>query len=107
MNVVLDLDYEESDLTALRAADFTEPQIIRISEGPIDVLTRVHQRLNYDDCRQRAKQWISEGGHKAYFLHINDLRETKILARRPQDLCDVLRIDELIEEKRRLGDSTD
>ena len=107
MNVLLDLGYEEDDLKALRAADFTEPQIIRISEGPIDILTRVHIRLKYDDCRQRAKSWTSEGGHKAYFLHIDDLRETKVLARRTKDLYDVLRIDELLEEKRRLGEADD
>ncbi|GAB2588728.1 DUF6036 family nucleotidyltransferase [Spirosoma areae] len=107
MNVLLDAGYDEDDLTLLRAADFTQPQIIRISEGPIDVLTQVHFRLNYDECRQRAKVWTSEGDHKAYFLHINDLRETKILARRPKDLYDVLRIDELLEEKRRMEGGSD
>ena len=107
MNVLLDLGYEEADLNALRVADFTEPQIIRISEGPIDVLTQVHVRLQYDECRQRAKLWTSEGGHKAYFLHINDLRETKLLFRRPKDLYDVLRIDELLEEKRRMNETVD
>ena len=107
MNVLLDLGYEEADLNALRVADFTEPQIIRISEGPIDVLTQVHVRLQYDECRQRAKLWTSEGGHKAYFLHINDLRETKLLSRRPKDLYDVLRIDELLEEKRRMNETDD
>jgi hypothetical protein len=107
MNVLLDLGYEEADLNALRVADFTEPQIIRISEGPIDVLTQVNVRLQYDECRQRAKLWTSEGGHKAYFLHINDLRETKLLFRRPKDLYDVLRIDELLEEKRRMNETDD
>ena len=107
MSVLLDLGYDEDDLTKLREADFTQPQIIRISEGPIDVLTRVHIRLNYDECRERAKLWTSEGGHKAYFLHINDLREAKILARRPKDLYDVLRIDELLDEKRNMDGEID
>lgn len=105
LQVMLDLGYDESDLTALRAADFTLPQIVRISEGPIDVLTQVHFRLNYDDCRQRARLWTSESGSKAYFLHINDLREAKVLARRPKDLYDVIRIDELLEERKRMGDT--
>ncbi len=103
LQVLLDLGYEEADLIALREADFTQPQVVRISEGPIDVLTQVHTRLNYDECRQRAKSWTSEGGHKAWFLHINDLRETKILARRPKDLNDVLRIDEMLEERKKSG----
>ena len=88
MNVLLDLEYGESDLEALRAADFTEPQIIRISEGPIYVLTRdgytsvysmmiVGNGPNYGRAR----------GHKAYFLHINDLRETKVLARKIRMMC--------------------
>ncbi len=105
LQIMLDLGYEEFDLVALRAADFTQPQIVRISEGPIDVLTQVHHRLNYDECRNRAKLWTSEAGNKAYFLDINDLRETKILARRPKDLYDVLRIDELLEEQKRMDGS--
>ena len=82
LQIMLDLGYEEPELVALRAADLTQPQIVRISQGPIDVLTQVHHRLTYDECRQRAKSWTSEAGNKVYFLHINDLRESKVLARR-------------------------
>ncbi|GAB3780411.1 hypothetical protein GCM10028818_32570 [Spirosoma horti] len=40
-----------------------------------------------------------------YFLHINDLRETKVLARRTRDLNDILMIDEIIEEVKKQDSS--
>lgn len=63
----------------------------------MDVLTQVHHRLDYDACRQRAKAFVAKGGYTIYFLHINDLREAKILARRIKDLNDILMIDEIID----------
>lgn len=56
-------------------------------------------RLDYiQECRKRAKPFTMPGGQIIYFLHINDLRETKVLARRTKDLNDILMIDELIDE---------
>lgn len=102
INVLLELGYDEEDLQPMREANFTEPQMIRLDFGPLYVMTRVHFRLNYDECRQRAKEHNTIRGNKTYFLHINDLREAKILARRPKDLFDVIEIDNLIEERKRL-----
>lgn len=46
-------------------------------------------------------------GQTIYFLPINDLRETKILARRTKDLNDISMIDEIIEEVKKQGKSPD
>ncbi|WP_223834053.1 hypothetical protein [Spirosoma profusum] len=46
------------------------------------------------------------GGQTIYFLHINDLREAKVLARRTKDLNDILMIDELIEAIKKQEEST-
>jgi hypothetical protein len=90
------LGYEPEDLESVRKLDFTEAQKFLL-EGPIDILTSVHFRMEYNVCRFRAREFTSSVGHKIYFIHINDLREFKILARRPKDLNDVLMIDELLE----------
>ncbi|WP_338869541.1 DUF6036 family nucleotidyltransferase [Spirosoma sp. SC4-14] len=103
---LLELDFTEDELIPLKLADFTEPQIIRLEEH-IDILTRVHLRLNYDECRQRARPFIMPGGQTIYFLHINDLRQAKILARRTKDLNDVLMIDEIIDEMKKQNPSQD
>lgn len=97
--------YDEDMVQGMREADFTQPQMIRIHDIPMDVLTSVHYRLEYQACRKRAKSFATKGGQIIYFLHINDLRETKVLARRTKDLNDILMIDELIDEVKKRGES--
>ncbi len=92
-------------MQAMRSADFTQPQIIRIHDIPMDVLTHVHHRFDYAECRKRAKAVVLKGNHTAYFLHVNDLRETKVLARRTKDLNDILMIDELIAARKEQDES--
>jgi hypothetical protein len=104
MSTLHALDFTEEELVSLALADFTQPQIIRL-EDQIDILTRVHIRLKYDDCRRRAKPFTMPGGQVIYFLHINDLREAKVLARRTKDLNDIIMIDELIDELKKQGGS--
>ncbi len=97
--------YDESDVETIRSADFTQPQIVRIHDIPMDVLTRVHHHFNYAVCRKRAKSVVLSGNYTVYFLHINDLRETKVLARRTKDLNDILMIDELIAARKEPDES--
>lgn len=97
--------YDKSDVETIRQADFTQPQIVRIHDIPMDVLTRVHHHFNYTACRKRAKSVTLSGDYTVYFLHINDLRETKILARRTKDLNDILMIDELIAARKEPDES--
>jgi len=100
------LGYEECELAPLRETNFCEAQHIRL-EGPIDILTIVHFRIEYDSCRSRAREFRTQEGLVIYFIHINDLREFKILARRPKDLQDVIMIDELIERIAKKADDPD
>jgi hypothetical protein len=95
--------YDEADVQGMSNTDFTQPQMIRIHDIPMDVLTSVHYNLDYYACRKRAKAFTTKGGQVIYFLHINDLRETKVLARRTKDLNDILMIDEIIEEVKKQG----
>ncbi|ACT94404.1 hypothetical protein [Dyadobacter fermentans] len=98
------LGYDEYEIARLREVDFLQAQHIRLA-GPIDVMTVVHFCIDYDICRSRAREFLTVEGQTIHFIHINDLRELKILARRPKDLHDVLMIDELLERigKKRSG----
>jgi len=102
LNTLLALDYEPDELLAIKELNFSQPQILRL-EGPIDILTVVHFRMEYNACRARAREFVSSIGFKVFFVHLNDLREFKILSRRPKDLNDVLMIDQLLEEIARKG----
>ncbi len=95
LNALLDLGYTEEEMADLAEEDFTQAQVITL-EGPIDILTQVHRTLDFYVCERRAR--VSEVlGIPVKFLHINDLREAKILARRPQDLRDVILIDDFLK----------
>lgn len=95
LKTLLDLGYTEEELADLAQEDFTQAQVITI-EGPIDLLTQVHRTLDFYVCERRARVWqVLDSPVK--FLHINDLREAKILARRPQDLRDVILIDDFLK----------
>ncbi|GAB3506550.1 DUF6036 family nucleotidyltransferase [Spirosoma knui] len=107
VNSLLTFGYDEDQVRGMREADFTQPQMIRIHDIPMDVLTSIHHRLDYFACKKRAKAFTTKGGQTVYFLHINDLRETKVLARRTKDLNDIVMIDEIIEEVKRQGKSLD
>lgn len=103
ISTLVSLGYDEEEIQGIQDLDFTQAQIVRL-EGPIDILTSVHFRMEYTECRERAREFISATGFKIYFFHINDLRESKILARRPKDLNDILMIDDLLK---RLSGNTD
>ncbi len=105
IQALLSFGYDEEDVQGMRSTDFTQPRMIRIHDIPMDVLTSVHFNLDYYACRKRARPFTTKGGQLIYFLHINDLRETKILARRTKDLNDILMIDEIIEEVKKQGGS--
>ncbi|WP_157488325.1 hypothetical protein [Dyadobacter crusticola] len=53
--------------------------------------------MDYNLCRSRARPFNTTMG-ETYFIHINDLREAKLLSRRPKDLNDVIMIDQMLEE---------
>lgn len=102
---LLAFGYEEDQVQRMRETDFTRPQMIRIHDIPMDVLTSVHHCLDYFACRKRARAFTAKEGQVIYFLHINDLRETKVLARRTKDLNDIVMIDEIIDGVKKNSDS--
>jgi hypothetical protein len=104
VEVFRSMDLDESELAKLEQLDFTQPQIFGFA-GQIDILTRIHRRFEFQEVFQRSRTFENTEGTTIHFLHLNDLREIKILARRPQDVRDVIMIDDFIKEQGNLDDA--
>lgn len=99
LKTLLEIDYVESEIADISEQNFTEPQVFTLV-GPIDILTVVHKKFDFDKCYERAKvQQIQN--HTIRVLHINDLREVKVLAKRNQDFRDVILIDDFLKDEKR------
>ena len=92
--VLLAMDYEKHELHFLEGESAMKPSVFSI-EGPIDFLTEVHRNFSFADCQARSKP-IELQGTPISVLSLIDLRELKILARRPQDIRDVGIIDDFL-----------
>lgn len=98
LKTLLDIGYVEAEIEEISEQDFTEPQVFTLV-GPIDILTVVHKKFDFDKCYERAKvQQIQR--HLIRVLHINDLREVKVLAKRNQDFRDVIMIDDFLRDEK-------
>jgi hypothetical protein len=91
--VLSSLDYEEKDFDFLENSKSTA--LVFSIEGPIDFLTEVHRNFQFDDCFGRIQHFQVERV-LIPVISLADLRELKILCRRPQDLRDVVIIDEFL-----------
>lgn len=96
LKVLVCMGYTEEELEDLAFLDFRQPQIFGIN-NELDILTYVHQKFDFDECFTRARSFKNAKETTLYFLHINDLRELKIKAQRPQDLRDVIMIDDFLK----------
>ncbi|WAC10338.1 hypothetical protein [Dyadobacter pollutisoli] len=98
------MDLDESELAKIGQLDFTQPQIFGFA-GQIDILTRIHRRFEFQEVFQRSRTFENTEGSLIHFLHLNDLREIKILARRPQDVRDVIMIDDFLKVQENRDDA--
>jgi hypothetical protein len=102
------MGYTEEELEDVSILDFRQPQVFGIN-SELDILTYVHARFDFEDCFDRAKKCQNGQGITLFFLHLNDLREIKVLAQRPQDFRDVIMIDDFLkiqnQEKNRPNNS--
>ncbi len=87
------MGYEEEELGDLKLLDYTQPQVFGIN-NELDILTFVHSRFDFDVCFKRARSCKNGQGNTIFFLHLNDLRDLKITTQRPQDMRDVIMIDD-------------
>lgn len=89
------MNLDQTELFKLEQLDFTQPQVFGF-EGELDIITHIHRRFNFPEVFERSRKLVNAQGSVMYFLHLNDLRELKILARRPQDIRDVIMIDDFL-----------
>ena len=97
------MGYDKDDLGKVSDLDFTQSQVFGLN-NELDILTYVHHRFDFDILFERSRRFENHQGSTIHFLHLNDLRELKVLARRPQDLRDVIMIDDFLKLK---GDARD
>jgi hypothetical protein len=97
--IVLEMGYDADEFRFLREIQEIQNLVFMI-EGPIDFLTTLHHRIHFDDCTVR-KTVVQLEGIPIPVLGLEDLRESKILARRDQDLRDVLIIDKKLKNNNR------
>lgn len=96
IDVLICMGYTAEELEDLSVLDFRKPQIFGIN-NELDILTQVHYRFDFDTCFLRARSCKNGQGNTLYFLHLNDLRDLKVIAQRPQDLRDVVMIDDFLK----------
>ncbi len=106
INVLLCMGYSTEELDDLSMLDFRQPQIFGINDE-LDILTHVHFRFDFDECFLRARSCKNGQGSTLYFLHLNDLRDLKVITQRPQDLRDVIMIDDFLKFQKINNEPTD
>ena len=97
-SVLIKLDYTQEELTFLDDLKQTEPFVFGI-DGPIEFLTVVHFSFDFETCFERAMFYQIEN-ISIPILGLADLRDVKVRAGRPQDLRDVILIDEFLEKRK-------
>lgn len=97
INTLLGMGYTADELEQLKELDFTQPQVFGLNNY-IDILTVVHRKFDFNECFLRSRSVQNQYGNIIHFLHLNDLREQKIVARRPQDLRDIIMIDDFLNK---------
>lgn len=102
IRTLLGMGYTDNELEQVKALDFTQPQVFGLNNY-LDILTVVHRKFNFDECFQRSRSVENRYGNTIHFLHLNDLREQKTVARRPQDLRDIVMIDDFLEKAKQQG----
>jgi hypothetical protein len=99
--VLLDLEYTEEEVGAIKDEDFTAIFKCTIGDTPdiIDCLTVVHPNIDFDEAeRCMIKHTIGDD----LVLNVVDydyLRKMKVLTHRAKDWYDVVRLDEFKKKK--------
>ena len=98
IKTLLGMGYTDDELDQVKELDFTQPQVFGLNNY-IDILTVVHRKFDFNECFQRSRSVQNQFGNTIHFLHLNDLREQKVVARRQQDLRDIVMIDDFLAKQ--------
>ena len=99
-STLLCMKYSQEEADALDEEDFTGyfVGVIGSGAGRIDVLTIVHSALSYDEAEQAKQIFEIEQGLFMNIVPYAFLKEMILRSRRPKDLWDVARLDELLKK---------
>lgn len=99
--VLLDLGYEDEEISEYKTVDFTSFFKCSIGEMPstIDCLTFVHPNIDFDAAEKEMIRY--DLGNELFLNVVNYdfLRNMKVLTHREKDWYDVARLDELNKKK--------
>jgi hypothetical protein len=101
INTLLCMNYSASEVEALHREDFTNYFVGHIgpADSRIDVLTIVHHTILFDEAEKDKHVFEIEPGIFMNIVSYDTLKDIKLLSRRPKDLWDVARLDELRNPK--------
>ncbi len=94
--VFLKLGYTLEELDDIVMQNFEE-YFVFSALGHLDFLTHIHQNLDFNTCFGQSRTHLLLNNAVCHFLHLNQLRESKILAHREIDLRDVILIDDFLK----------
>ena len=102
LNTLHCMGYTESETDYLKDEDFSTYFKCTLGALPyvIDVLTYVHKNITYDEAEKDLTIHKTESGEILKMVPYNDLKEMKLLSRRPKDLWDIARLEELRNKKK-------
>ena len=103
VKAMVELNILGDDIDRLRKCDFSQAVVFHLGTTPpfvIDFMTRI-AGLDWDDAYKMRVEAVSND-LKVAFLHLNHLKQNKLLAGRPkdqEDLRQLIRIEELKKAK--------
>ena len=103
INTLLCLKYSKNEVAPLLEEDFTKPFMgtIGSAENSIDILTVVHHSLSFDDAEKNKSSLEIIPGYLIHFVPYDFLKDMKLFSRRDKDLCDIARIEEIMNNKKK------
>jgi hypothetical protein len=97
LSTMLCMGYTESELDEIKNEDFTTYFMCSLGARPnvIDIITIVHQKLNFDDAESNSSLHQLQNGIELRVVSYEFLKETKLFSRRPKDLWDISQLEKL------------
>jgi hypothetical protein len=102
LNTLKCMKYSDSELAAIKEEDFTTYFMCTLGDPPfvIDILTIIHKNMDFDEAEKDAIVHQLQNNIELRMIPYNFLKEVKLRSRRPKDLLDVARLEELRNKKK-------
>lgn len=97
LNTLRCMKYSERELKTIKEEDFSTYFKCTLGEPPfiIDILTIIHKNIDFDEAGKQAVVHQLQNGIVLKMIPYDFLKEAKLLSRRPKDISDITRLEEL------------